>query len=94
MPSEYRCAIITGVGMAASQWSAVLPQTALQGGLAFRGKRMGTHADDPGAAIPANFPGLEEEINILPRPAVCRRQSRRYRGGTQDIDERDTRGWW
>ena len=57
--------------MTAADVPAVLPEPAPQGGLARRGQRVGAHAHHPVPAACAHLARLEEEIDALPRPAVC-----------------------
>jgi hypothetical protein len=63
-------AVITTARMAATDVPAVLPESPPQGGLARRGQRMGTDANDPVTTVRTNLPGLVEEIDTMPRPAI------------------------
>ena len=47
--------------MPAAEMPAVLAEAAPQGGLACRGERVGTHADDPRTAVGADLTGLEKQ---------------------------------
>ena len=63
--------MVAAARMTATDMPAVLPEPVPQGGLARRSQRVGAHAHHSVLAVCPHLARLEEEVDALPRPAVC-----------------------